>query len=238
MEEIVLSEQSKTLVAKYAPIMEDRNVEDLSLHPDQLDDPDSGVMMLAASMEEFGQGRPIICVPGSDGKLQIIEGSRIWKGGMYLGWNSLTTLNLTAIRKDEILPLMYALKSHNKEISYALIAKRFATVKAYAKEMKEKGDKKFDGAEMTTREYLKKVFGFTNEHYVSDFETILKSPERDEIIKNMDAGHWNMSKATKKAQGKVKEPKPDEKSYKDEQNVFACQDCPRRKAFLDRLNTD
>lgn len=237
MQEIIMSVEERTLISKYKPIFKDCDIDNLELHQLQLEDADKGVGMLAASLEEFGQGRAVYCVKSEGDKLLIIEGSRIWKAAEHLGWNAISVVILTEIEEDDIVALMMALKSHQGKINYGRLAKNFMAVKnsaqKFLKDAKVEGNEESD---MTTRKYLQKVFGFENEKYVSDFEHILKSPDRDYILAQLDSGFWKFSKAVKKAKGKADPPKPDPKSKKESPNVYMCDDCPRRKAFKDKLN--
>jgi len=234
-QEVVVSEQCKTLVSKFEPVIEDRDIDTIALHPDQTDDPNEGVEILAGSLEEFGQGRPIYCVYGADGQLLIIEGSRIWKAAKLSGWITVTVLILSKIEDDEVMPLMFALKSHQGKVSYKAIALRYEKVKAHAQKLLWDGNEESD---FEVRKYLRTVFGFKNDHYASDFQTILNSPEREYLLEQLDNGMLSFSKAVKKARSKADAPQPDPNSHKDKPNVFMCEDCPRRKAFLTKLEND
>ena len=234
-QEVVVSEQCKTLVARYEPVIEDREIDTLALHPEQTDDPNEGVEILAGSLEEFGQGRPIYCVYSANGQPLIIEGSRLWKAANLSGWKTVTVLILTKIEDDEVMPLMFALKSHQGKVSYKVIALRYEKVKAHAQKLLWDGNEESD---FEVRKYLRTVFGFKNDHYASDFQFILNSPDRDYLIDQLDNGSLSFSKAIKKAKGKADAPKPDTDSHKENPNIFMCEDCPRRKAFLDKLAND
>ncbi len=234
-QEVEVSAQCKTLVSKYEPVIEDRGIDTLALHPDQTDDPNEGVEILAGSLEEFGQGRPIYCVYGADGQLLIIEGSRLWKAAKLSGWVTVTVVILTKIEVDEVMPLMFALKSHQGRISYKVIALRYEKVKAHAQKLLWDGNEESD---FEVRKYLRTVFGFKNDHYASDFQSILDSPEREYLLDQLDNSMLSFSKAIKKAKGKADIPKPDTESHKDKPDVYMCPDCPRRKAFLAKLESD
>jgi len=239
MQEVVINDREKTLVARYDPVMKDYDINEFNLYPGQYEDLEKGVQILAASMEEFGQGRPVYCVNAADNMLQIIEGGKIWRAAKFSGWSSLTAIVLNKIDAEDVLPLMMALKSHNHRFSYRLIATRYDHVKKYAqKYIQENQVEGNEASDLTTRQFVQKVLGFPNEHYTSDFEHILKSPDRDFLLDQLDKGLLKFSKAVNKAKGKAQPPKPDTKSYMDQPNVFMCEDCPRRQDFLNKLEND
>lgn len=236
MSYIALNNQDATLLAKYSPVMEDRLLTELSIHPDNTDDPNEGLEALAGSMEEMGQARPIICIAGSDGELLIIDGSRIFNAAKLLGWVAVTIIILTKIDPDEIIPVMLSLKSHHRRMNYKVIAKRFEAVKAHAQKFLRENDvEENECAKATTRQYMQKILGFSNERHVSDFEAILNSPSREYILDNLENGMWSFNKAVKKARGKTVAPQPNRDSHKAPEELYLCEDCPRRKAFQDKI---
>lgn len=235
MKEVTVSKKCATLIAKYEPVTEDRDIDTIALHPDQTDDPNDGVDILATALNDFGQGRPIFCVYGPDGQPLIIEGSRIWKAAKLKGWAVVTIMILTKIDEDEVVPLMYALKSHVGKVTYKARALRYEKVKADAQKLLSDGNAESD---FEVRKHLRTVLAFPNDHYASDFQAILNAPDRDYLLDQLDNGMLSFSKAVKKARSKADAPKPDTDSYKDKPNVFMCLDCPRRKAFLAKLDTD
>ncbi len=236
MSYLTLNNRDATLLAKYSPVMEDRLLTELNIHPENTDDPTEGIEALAGTMEEMGQARPIICIFGSDGELLVIDGSRIFNAATLLGWVGVTIIILTKIDPDEIIPVMLSLKSHHRRMNYKVIAKRFEAVKTHAQKFLRENDvEENECAKTTTRQYMQKILGFTNERHVSDFEAILNSPSREYILDNLENGMWSFNKAVKKARGKTVAPQPNRDSHKAPQEQYLCEDCPKRKAFQDKI---
>jgi hypothetical protein len=236
MNSVSLNKQDETLLAKYKPTIEDRDLIDLGIHPENTDDPTEGIEALAGTMEEMGQARPIICIPGNDGKPLIIDGSRIFAAAQLLGWVAVTIIVLTKIDPDEVISVMLSLKSHHRRMNYKVIAKRFEAVKAHAQKfLRENNVEENDCAKTTTRQYMQKILGFPNERYVSDFESILNSPSREYLLEQIDSGMWSFNKAAKKARGKNITPTPKQDSHKAPEEQYLCEDCPRRKAFQNKI---
>jgi len=122
-------------------------------------------------------------------------------------------------------------------MNYKVIAKRFEAVKAHAQKfLRENAVEENECAKTTTRQYVQKLLGFNNERHVSDFEAILNSPSRDYLLEQIDSGMWSFNKAAKKARGKVTPPQPKQDNHKSPEEQYLCEDCPRRKAFQDKIN--
>lgn len=242
MSNVSLNKQDETFLAKFDPVMEDRDLKDIDIHPDNTDDPNEGIQALAGAMEETGQGRPLICVPGKDNRPQIIDGARIFTAAKYLGWAGVTLVLLTNITAEEAVVLMASLKAHQRKKNYIQLAKRFKDVKAHAKKVcKEINAQDSNDSKTTTRQYMQKILGFENEKYVSDFETIIDSHRKDEILKDLDQGLITFNKAVRMAtEGSPKAKTPDAKSYVKEEGheVYMCTDCPRRKQFINKVDND
>ena len=237
MQETTITAEDSSLISRYDPTMDDYPVDVFTLHPEYPCDPDEGIEMLAASMEEVGQGRPIIARPTDDGQLEIVDGARTLEAARFLGWVAVTAVLLNNIAEEDVLPLMMALNSNNRKFTYKLRAKRFHALKKHAQALLKAGNiPGNEESDMTTRKYLQKILGFDNERYVSDFETVLKSPHCELLLDQLDRKLISFAKAVKKAAGMKAPPKPDDNTYKDKSGVYTCEDCPRRKAFLDKLD--
>ena len=237
-----LPANERTLIEKYKPVLSDHDISRCVAHPkhdEVYGDPNEGIAMLAASMEEIGQGKPVIGWMIPDGWVEIIDGARIWAAANSLGWKGITVIILTTITEREVIPLMHALNSNQRKFSYRIAANVLASTKEEAKRTLKQA--KLDGspdADLTVRQYTAKVLGFENETDVSDFENIIKHPDAEIIIEQLDQGKLSIHKANCIARGTKETPKPAQKKKKGNIQVFTCPDCPRRAEFLKMLDEE
>lgn len=238
MKKEALSIQQWSLITKFNPVMEDVDITLLEKHPESIGDDNHGKENLKSSIEELGQGRPIICWRLPNGRLQIIDGSRIWLAITELKWQQATVLILE-IEEENVFPMMCTLNSHNKKFRYKVLAEKFASLKKHAQSLIAEGaltDE--DGNCPTTRKYLQAILGFTNERMVSDLERILKSPRKEHILDLLDGGQVSFARAVKMATKlvapKCNTPIADGKGG----TVYCCANCPEKNKFLGKANDE
>lgn len=240
MKKVKNSANSQSLIAKYNPQFGDYKVDLFVKHPQYIGDDNEGIENLKCSLVELGQGRPVIARLLEDGKLEILEGSRVIHAARQIGWHTISAAVLT-IEEDEVFPLMCALGGHNRKFRYKILAQKFEALKKHARGLLEEGQLPHeDGASPEVRNYLQSILGFGNAKYVSGFETIINSSEKDAILDFLEKGTISMAKAIRMASGKCDAPKADPKSYKDKSGMQMCcgNACPRFKEFYDKMNDE
>lgn len=236
-----LPEGFRTMIEKYEPRFEDQELDNLEVNPEHdvvYGAAAEGVGMLAASMEELGQCQLVICWLLASGKLQIINGARIWSAAQFLGWKVVSIAVLTRISEEEVIPLMHALNSCQRRFSWRTAANKVKSLKAEAKKyLNEAQADDSPDVDLTVRQYTAKLLGLKSENHVSDLEAIMRHPDSNVLIEQLERGSLKIHKAACIARGSVNMPKP--KTKNDGDNVVpACDDCPRRKEFLKQLEED
>lgn len=230
-----LTPKEWSLITKFNPVMEDVDINLLEKHPDSFTKDNEGKENLKCSLEELGQGRPIICRKLPNGNLQIIDGSRIWLAIKELKWQQATVL-IIEIDEDEVFPLMCALGAHNAPFRYKAIAEKFSALKKHAQGLLAEGNLTDEsGEKTTTRKYLQDILGFKNEKWVSDFERILESGRKDYILGLLDGGQVKFNRAKRMAE-KTVPPKETKKMTSNSNGiVMCCNGCNKEKELMDRV---
>lgn len=189
--------------------------------------------LLTESFRQFGQNRPIITYKRDDMTYWIIDGVRAWHAGSAAGFSSLSCLVLD-VNNQRAFEVMQILNSGQRRMTYSIKAKKLELLEKHAKSyLKETGAGDNEASELTVRQYMGIILQMC-ERNVSDFKAICHHPDKDRFLGEMDKGLMSLHKAATIARNKKdKMPAPKQNIRVGEVPVITCQDCPRRKEFME-----
>jgi hypothetical protein len=189
--------------------------------------------LLTESFKQFGQNRPVITYKRDDSTYWIIDGVRGWHAARAAGLKEVSCLVLE-VSDERAFEVMQILNSGQRKVTYVMKAKKLELLEKHAKQYlleNRTGDN--EASDLTVRQYMGTILQMC-ERNVSDFKAICHHPDKDRFLGEMDKGLMSLHKAATIARNKKdKMPTPKQNIRVGEVPVITCQDCPRRKEFLE-----